>query len=313
MPTSAFISYSHADEKMLDRLHKHLVMLQRDNILSTWSDHQILAGGKLASDISAQLEKSGIFLALLSPDYLASNYCYEKEFAHALALAEANRIRIIPIILEPCDWLASPFSQFMALPKDGKAVTEWTNQNNAFLNIVTELRRLISSVSPSPETGISSSQTLGRRPRIKQDFDSIQKSDFVDKSFNTIKDYFEACCKELSAVGDNLIKAKFELMSGSAFTCTVVNRTKRDNGESHITIRNSKQRGHFGDISYVNRAHADDGSSNGSIRVQADDYNLYLVMDNFSYSSRGEPKLSPEQVAEKLWVEFVKQAGVDYE
>lgn len=317
MANSAFISYSHTDEKALERLHKHLAMLRRDGDLSTWSDHKLLPGSKLGGDINLNLEKSAIFLALLSPDYLDSNYCYEKEFQHALKLAEAGRLRIVPVILEPCDWLASPFSEFMALPKDGKPISEWTNQNNAYLDVVTGLRRLLEAmrdaVVPVTEKVGGAAGGTARRPRVKQDFDAIQRSEFADKTYEAIRDYFQASCAELNGIGDSNLKAKFELMSNTAFTCTVVNRGKRSGGEAHITVRNSKQRGHFGDISYVYQRYATDGSSNGSIRVEADDYNLYLVMDAFSHTGPREVKHAPEQAAEMLWNDFVKHAGIEYE
>jgi hypothetical protein len=129
----AFISYSHNDEIILERLHKHLAQLQRDNLLRAWSDHDILAGGSLDSEISGALEKSQLFIALLSPDYIASNYCYEKEFETALKMQEEGRLIIVPIISDPCDWLSTPFKQFKALPKDGKPISEWDNANNALL------------------------------------------------------------------------------------------------------------------------------------------------------------------------------------
>lgn len=63
----AFISYSHADEKMLERLHKHLAMLQREGALTTWSDHSVLPGSQLGSDIDQNLDRSDLFLSVLSP------------------------------------------------------------------------------------------------------------------------------------------------------------------------------------------------------------------------------------------------------
>ncbi len=310
MTTDAFISYSHADEKALDRLHKHLAMLQRAGDLNAWSDHKLLAGAKIGSEISAALEKSGLFLALVSPDYLASNYCYEKEFQHALKLSEAGKIRIVPIVLEPCDWQASPLSQFMALPKDGKPIAEWTNQNNAFLDVVTGLRRMLSSPPAEPERLVT---TPTRRLRVKQDFDAIQRAEFADDAFEAIKAYFQASCSELNDVGDTNLKAKFEPMNDNAFTCTVVNRGKRSGGEAHITVRNSKQSAHFGDLSYVFERHATNNTSNGSVRVEADDYALYLVMDSSLGTRRGDAKSTPQQVASSLWLDFVKRAGVEYE
>ena len=314
---NAFISYSHADEKALERLHKHLAMLQREGSLSAWTDHAILPGTKINPEITKKLRESGIFIALISPDYLASKYCYETEFKSALKLAETGQVRIVAVILEPCDWQSSPFKDFLALPKDGLAVSLWTNQNTAFLDVVTGLRRLLEASTSEPVSTVDKASPnvlqSGKRLRIKQNFDSIQKSEFADKAYETIKNYFNASCQELSSIGDTL-KAKFEMMDATAFTCSVVNRAKTRGGEAHITIRNSKQRGYFGDINYLYERYAEGNSSNGSFSVAADDYNMFLTESGMSMMIGGRAtNLSPEQVAESLWNEFVKKAGIEYE
>lgn len=314
MPLHAFISYSHVDEKHLERLHKHMAMLQRDGTIETWSDHKILPGGKVGQEIDKSLSRSGLFIALVSPDYLASNYCYEKEFQQALAMETAGKLRIVPVILEPCDWLSSPFREFLALPKDGKAISEWTNHNVAYLDVVNGLRRVVQADKPvaSPTAGKASmnAPTAMGRLKVRQEFDSIQRSDFADETFAAIRDYFRSSCSELNGLDD--LKAKFEIMSDTAFTCMVVNRgMMRGRGEAHITVRNDKGRNHFGDLSYVYQPHAEPGTSNGSIRVEADDYNLYLTMNDFM--SREDAKYDAQQVAEALWLDFVKQAGIEAE
>jgi hypothetical protein len=316
VPATAFLSYSHADEKALERLHKHLAVLKREGALPTWSDHAIVAGDRLDGLISAQLERSQVFVALVSPDYLASQYCYDKEFARALELAAAGRMRIVPVILEPCDWLSSPFKDFAALPKDGQPISSFTNPNNAYLNVVTGLRRIIEVAGLETGSMVNEVAMSGhaRRPRIKQDFDSIQRADYADQAFATIRGYFRACCAELGRIGDDL-RAKFEDMDGTAFTCSVVNRAKRQGGEAHITVHNGKSRNSgFGDISYVYQRHAERNTSNGSIRVAHDDYQLFLRMDNFGMMpGRDRDKTTPEQAAETLWSEFVRQAGIEYD
>lgn len=311
MALNAFISYSHADEKHLERLHKHLAMLLREGTLDTWSDHKILPGGRIGPEINGKLNDSGLFIALVSPDYLASNYCYEKEFETALALAEAGKIRIVPVILEPCDWLSSPFNQFLALPKDGKAISEWTNQNNAYLDVVTGLRRVVAS-DAAAEKGRADpggpAAGPARRVKVKQEFDVIQRSDFADEAFAAIRSYFQKSCAELNDIDD--LKAKFEVMSDTAFTCTVVNRGIKGGRDAHITMRNDKGRNHFGDISYVYQAHGPANTSNGAVRVAHDDYNLYLTMNGFM--GNDETKYDAQQAAEALWLDFVGQAGITY-
>lgn len=50
-----FISYSHVDEEILERLHVHIAVLKRDGNISSWYDREILAGGNLDVNISNAL------------------------------------------------------------------------------------------------------------------------------------------------------------------------------------------------------------------------------------------------------------------
>ena len=316
MPMTAFISYCHADEKALERLHKHMAVLKREGTLPTWTDHAIKPGDRLDTVIAAHLDRSQVFLALISPDYLASGYCYDKEFARAQELAAAGRMRIVPIILEPCDWLSSPFKEYAALPQDGQAVSGFTNPNVAYLNVVSGLRRIVDAAgTPSATPSAAPASGSVRRPRIKQDFDTIQRAEYADRAFSVIRDYFSSSCAEMAQIGEDL-RAKFEDMDPTAFTCSVVNRAKLRGGEAHITVHNTKSRNHGfgGDISYVNQRHASRNTSNGSIHVANDEYQMFLTMDLYGLSSgRQEGKVLPEQAAERLWNDFVKQAGIEYD
>lgn len=312
MATTAFISYSHADEKHLERLHKHLAVLRREGLI-TWTDHQVIPGDNLDDEVIAAIDNSEIFVALISAEYLDSRYCYEKEFRYASSLHEAGKIRLVSVILEPCDWLNSPLKEFLVLPKEGKPISIWTNQNNAYLDVVNGLRRAIEAPRSATRETIAG-VTTGRRPRVKQDFDAIQKVEFANKAFETIKSYFQSSCDELNGISDS-VRAKFEEMSKSAFTCTVVNRGKSNGCEAHVTFHNSRGRDYFGsNISYVFQAYAATGTANGFISVEADDYNLFLTLDAMSYQGgdRGK-RYTPEQAAEIIWGNFVKQAGVEYE
>ena len=99
----AFISYSHKDEWALKRLHTHLAVLRRDGRIDIWYDRKILAGGDIDQEISEQLETFTLFLPLVSPDFLASDYCYDQEMKRALKRHATREVRVIPIIIEPCD------------------------------------------------------------------------------------------------------------------------------------------------------------------------------------------------------------------
>jgi hypothetical protein len=311
-----FISYSHRDEKALERLHAHFSMLRREGAIEPWFDRDILAGDDIDDEVETALRASDIFVALVSPDFLASNYCYEREMTEALQRHSEGSIRVIPIILEPCDWLSSPLGKLKALPKDGKPISIWTNENIAYLDVVTELRRVLSN-APRPEEGnppakFSRGKRTSRGYRIKREFDSFDRDDFQAKAFEIIKDYFRRSIEELNEIGEP-IRARFELMAEHAFTCTVLNKAAR-NQEAHITVHGDSE-GHFGGgISYSFKRRAPNNTANGFIRVEADEYELYLKLDNFSFmQARNEEPRSPEEAAEALWHEFISHAGIDHD
>lgn len=142
-----FISYSHLDEHALRSFTKHLAMLKREGAIVEWFDQKILPGGDIDEEVSAHLEECDLFLPLVSPDFLASQYCYDRELARALARHEEGTMRVLPVIVQPCDWKASPLAKLKALPKDGKPVADWTNENNAWLDVIGQLRRVTGEMS----------------------------------------------------------------------------------------------------------------------------------------------------------------------
>src|SRR5437868_11830082 len=140
-PVSVFYSYAHVDEALRQQLETHLSLLRRQGLISEWHDREILPGAQWAEEIDKHLQTASIILLLVSPDFLASDYCYEIEMQRALERHERGEARVIPIILRPVDWHGAPFKHLQCLPRDGIPVTEWDNQDAAFLDIVESLRR----------------------------------------------------------------------------------------------------------------------------------------------------------------------------
>ena len=306
----AFISYSHKDDRVLDRLKVHMRMLERDGVITAWSDRAISAGGEVDEQIARAQAESLLFLPIVSPDFLDSNYCYELEMKTAIKKAENRDVIIVPIIAEPCDWLSSPLAKFKALPRDGKPISEWANENNAYLDIVRELRRVI-QYKPKGSPVVSNATTTRPSLRIKKHFTTIDRFALRDKSFDEIRDYFRRSIDEIGGIEE--IQSRFEEMSSTAFTCSVVNRS-RSNSESHLTVRNSKggRSSIGGDIVCSNTAYASDNSANQVIRDDADDYAMFLSLtigNRFFMGANREEKLSAAQVADILLGGFHKVSG----
>ncbi|MDZ8236553.1 MAG: toll/interleukin-1 receptor domain-containing protein [Nostoc sp. ChiQUE01a] len=79
-----FFSYSHADEPLKDELVKHLGILKRQGIISTWDDRQIPPGGEWNQLINENLNAADIILLLVSADFIHSEYCWDVEVSTAI-------------------------------------------------------------------------------------------------------------------------------------------------------------------------------------------------------------------------------------
>jgi len=141
-----FFSYSHRDEVLRDELARHLKNLEREGMIRTWHDRRIDAGREWEGEISENLEKADIVLLLISSDFIASDYCYDREMTRALELHDAGETRVIPVILRPMDWQTERLARLQALPTDAKPVTEWTDQDTAFLDVTRGIRRVVEEV-----------------------------------------------------------------------------------------------------------------------------------------------------------------------
>lgn len=101
------------------------------------------AGTEWANQIDNHLDTAHIILLLISPDFMASEYCYSIEMKRALERHEIGEARVIPILLRPVDWRDAPFSMLQALPRDARPVTTWKNRDSAFEEIAIQIRKVV--------------------------------------------------------------------------------------------------------------------------------------------------------------------------
>ena len=137
-PLKVFITYSHEDTGSKDKLRQCLAVMENKGLITIWHDNEILPGDKWYEDISRNLADSNILLYLVSTSSLASKNC-NKELGEALS----GEIRVIPIILEDCDWQNHQLSDVQALPDKGKPINEWQPESKGWQNVVASLRKVV--------------------------------------------------------------------------------------------------------------------------------------------------------------------------
>src|SRR5215472_9700070 len=142
-----FYAYAPKDDTWVQELEKHLSLLQRQGIISTWHPRLIAAGADWQHVIDDHFHRASLILLLISPDFLASDYCYGYEMQEALKREREQGVVVIPILLRPVDWQHAPFAHLRPLPPDATFLTEWPNLDRAFAEIAAGIRHAIENLS----------------------------------------------------------------------------------------------------------------------------------------------------------------------
>ena len=161
-PISLFYSYSHKDEDLRDRLFDHLAVLRWNGRISDWHDRKIPPGAEWEDAIDRYLTLSDIVLLLVSASFIASPYCHRKEMMTALERHDGGEATVIPVILRHCRWKSTSLGKLQALPKDGKPVTAWADQDEAFDDVVAGIERVVEELRAARAT--AEVATVGKTP-----------------------------------------------------------------------------------------------------------------------------------------------------
>ncbi len=147
-PLKGFITYSHKDLQQNAELKTRLAVMENEGKITLWDDNEILPGDEWYKDISTHLAGSDLLLYLVSAASLASKNC-NKELAGALEI----NIRVIPIILESCDWENHQLSRFEVLPHKGKPISKWDHESDGWQDVVEGIRKTVEGVSVDAQKG----------------------------------------------------------------------------------------------------------------------------------------------------------------
>lgn len=120
---TVFISYSHKDEHWKDLLLPQLRALEQAGRIVVWDDRKINGGDKWYREIRHAMQQAAVSVCLISPDYLASDFCAKEEVPYLLKRCEQDGMILIPVLLRPCAWKAFKWlKEIQMLPRDGKSV-----------------------------------------------------------------------------------------------------------------------------------------------------------------------------------------------
>ena len=183
-----FISYQSTDKEYAQKLITHLSIFKTLHHMNIWVDEaNIKVGDRWDKAISSAINNSNIFLILVSPDYMASNYSLSEL---TYILNSKDNALIVPIFIRPVDLKDTNLGNYKYLPSNGKPIALNENSDEVYLEITRELN---SSIEKFKETKI---KELESKAKIQNQKDVLfGKSDIKNLKLliqrNNIKEAFD--------------------------------------------------------------------------------------------------------------------------
>ena len=182
-PLKIFVIYAHKDKAAKDKLIAHLGVMEKKGEIKFWDDNEIRLGDKWYKKISNNLATSDILFYLVSAVSLASENC-NRELAKALSA----KIRVIPILLERCDWLNHQLSDIQILPAEGKPINEWFPDSRGWQNVVESIQEAIDKIQSQVEAPSGESEKELRAELAFQQGNVLMMLGQVDRAIEIYAD-----------------------------------------------------------------------------------------------------------------------------
>jgi len=183
-PQKLFISYSHKDEKYLSDFQTHLSVLKRENLVDEWNDNAITSGQEWDQTIKNKLDEADIIIFLVSPDFIASDYIQDIEIEKAIRKYQRGENIIIPVIIRTCAFGSLEISKFQALPKGAKPISKWEDKDEAWLDVVTGLKKVLLAMN-AKKKNVQSNSNNGSNQSQKNNHHSQNSNNHSTNNGNT--------------------------------------------------------------------------------------------------------------------------------
>lgn len=132
------IIYDIADSPSSKMLNKHLNVLKITKKIRVYDVHESLGEGEVVARAKEEITNADYLLVLITVNLFNSPDWFELVYN-----AMGEKRRIIPIQMEKADFEGTGLEKLKSLPSMNRAVSQFKNPDDAYVDIVTELRKLL--------------------------------------------------------------------------------------------------------------------------------------------------------------------------
>ncbi|XXX74912.1 toll/interleukin-1 receptor domain-containing protein [Sorangium sp. So ce134] len=158
-PVIVFLSCAREDEETRERLERHLAPLERDGKIRLFHEGRVAGGASVHSEVEENLRSARIVLFLVSADFLHAKCAEGAEVGLSLERQRRSEVKVIPVLVRPCDLTSSPFGDIKHLPSDGRPLSQHADPDEAMRDITVALREEVDKLTGN---AVTSREVTGR-------------------------------------------------------------------------------------------------------------------------------------------------------
>ncbi len=151
---TVFVSYASVDEPWMEGLRRHAGGSILRGRLDLWDSRRVRAGEDWRVAVAGAMERARAAVLLVTADFLASDFIQDQEMRVLLQRREREGLRILPVLVRPCDWEGHAWLGSVGILPHDHAISAGTEHqiDTDFAAIARELRLLFEGESRIPVT-----------------------------------------------------------------------------------------------------------------------------------------------------------------
>ncbi|WP_019062650.1 toll/interleukin-1 receptor domain-containing protein [Streptomyces prunicolor] len=147
------LSYARLDEAHRQTFRKHVADLERSGV-HVFDDRDIPTGVDWEPVLFDEMERADIIVLLLTPNFVASEFCMDSELPIAERRWKAGECRLFPVNVAPFDVAKDSFLGRLQRTPSDKSLTEYrTAAPKQWREVARQLRKLVEGVSDARDRG----------------------------------------------------------------------------------------------------------------------------------------------------------------
>lgn len=161
-PVKLYICYALEDKTALANLEKCLRPLERSEKIQFWHRGKMWPGDKHDQQIVTQLDQAQAIIMLVSANLFTPEYYDSAEMTYALQRHREAKVRVIPVIVEHCNWRQTALGELSPLPAGGRPASRDDKAWSAVGMEIGGLVKYIQAEQTEQEPAGSSTITRGK-------------------------------------------------------------------------------------------------------------------------------------------------------